>query len=222
MRPKALIFDVDGTLYDAHKLQRLLLGRFCVAHAFHPFAAFRKLKILQAYRRGHEDLRRENCRIEGRETQLSAAAKRLGAEAGNITPVLGEWFDRRPMDVLGRCLRPGLIPLLDAARSQGVKLAAYSDYPCREKLEAMGLADYFEVALDPSSPGVGFLKPNPAGLLHVLEVIGVAAEDAVYIGDRPEVDAEAARRAGVRSLIVGPISFFEIAKALEKTNPELG
>lgn len=215
MRPKAIIFDVDGTLYDAGKLRLLLLSRFAFAHCFHPAQAAHTLKILRAYRRAHEELRRENCRITGPETQLAATGRLLRADPENLAPVLDEWFHRQPLSILPRCLRPGLIPLLDAAKSAGVRIAAYSDYPCREKLDAMRLTGYFEFALDPSTPLAGFLKPDPTGLRRALEIIGADPGKAVYIGDRHDLDGEAARRAGMRSLIVGAASFPEIARMLD-------
>jgi FMN phosphatase YigB (HAD superfamily) len=44
---------------------------------------------------------------------------------------------------------------------------------------------------------LGAPKPDPKGLRHALAALGVASEDAVYIGDHPALDVGAARAAGV-------------------------
>lgn len=52
-------------------------------------------------------------------------------------------------------------------------------------------------------PDIARLKPDPAGLLAILRLTGVAPGRAVMIGDRFDRDALAAERAGVRCLIRG-------------------
>ena len=41
------------------------------------------------------------------------------------------------------------------------------------------------------------------GLLHVARALGCAPAECVYVGDRADVDAVAATRAGMRSILVG-------------------
>src|SRR3546814_6603167 len=74
-----------------------------------------------------------------------------------------------------------------------------SDYPAVAKLEALGLAADFIVAA--ADDGVGVMKPSPAGLIHLMERAGASARSTILIGDRPERDGEAGRRAGVRTYI---------------------
>ena len=45
-------------------------------------------------------------------------------------------------------------------------------------------------------------KPEPAMFLAILEAAGVAAADAVVIGDNPDADMPAARRAGIPAILV--------------------
>jgi putative hydrolase of the HAD superfamily len=96
-----------------------------------------------------------------------------------------------------------LITLLVAARRRGLRVAACSDYPPAEKLAAMGIAGLFDVVVSAQDPDVQRFKPDPRMLEVALERLGVSKEEALYVGDRPEVDAEAARRAGIACAIVG-------------------
>jgi nicotinate-nucleotide--dimethylbenzimidazole phosphoribosyltransferase len=61
-------------------------------------------------------------------------------------------------------------------------------------LTAVGLADFFEVII--TSVDVGAAKPDPAPVRAALRQLGVAAERALFVGDRPS-DRDAARSAGV-------------------------
>ena len=54
-----------------------------------------------------------------------------------------------------------------------------------------------------TDPDIARLKPDPAGLLAILRLTGVAPGRALMIGDRFDRDALAAERAGVRCLIRG-------------------
>jgi FMN phosphatase YigB (HAD superfamily) len=82
-------------------------------------------------------------------------------------------------------------------------VAALSDYPAEQKLEALGLSAHFRHVVSAQDPEVRRFKPHPRGLEVTLERLGVSAADAVYVGDRPDVDGICAEHAGVRCAIVG-------------------
>jgi HAD superfamily hydrolase (TIGR01549 family) len=92
---------------------------------------------------------------------------------------------------------PAVPELLEFARVAGIRLALCSDYPGLPKLEAMGLERFFDQVICAQHPEVGSLKPNPQILQVALRRLGVSASEALYAGDRPEVDGGAAARAGV-------------------------
>jgi FMN phosphatase YigB (HAD superfamily) len=47
-----------------------------------------------------------------------------------------------------------------------------------------------------------------------LEAVGVPAAEALFVGDRPEVDGIAAKRAGVRYVDIGSVTFRELIYSL--------
>jgi putative hydrolase of the HAD superfamily len=96
-----------------------------------------------------------------------------------------------------------MMDLLEAAASRNLCLGLLSDYPAEKKLRAMGLAGRFSAVLSAKDPRVGLFKPSPRGIQVMLQDLGVGPESAVYVGDRPSVDGEAARRAGVKCVILG-------------------
>lgn len=95
----------------------------------------------------------------------------------------------------------GITELLSALRAAGVKTAVLSnkaDYGVQE-LCARYFPDMFDYAAGERA-GVR-KKPAPDGVFTILETLGVAAAEAVYIGDS-EVDIETAENSGTDSIIV--------------------
>ena len=70
----------------------------------------------------------------------------------------------------------------------------------RRRSTAAGLRDYFDVVVD--SALVGVEKPDPAIFQAALDALGVAPEEALYVGDLYEVDVVGpARRASTAMLL---------------------
>ena len=90
----------------------------------------------------------------------------------------------------------GILQLLEALRSDGLPLAVLTNKPARpsrEILERLGLAPFFsQVVGGDTAAG---RKPDPSGLLGIVERAGVAAPATLMVGDSP-IDMETARRAG--------------------------
>jgi phosphoglycolate phosphatase/putative hydrolase of the HAD superfamily len=108
-----------------------------------------------------------------------------------------------PLALLARYRREGLLDFLERARDCGLKLGVLSDYPARRKLEALGVAPYFDVVMSAQDREIGRLKPDPKGLLAILAALQIEPAEAVYLGDRPDTDASVALAAGVPCLILG-------------------
>ncbi len=66
---------------------------------------------------------------------------------------------------------------------------------------AMGIRPYFDAVVSAQDSEVRRFKPHPRGLEVTLARLGVEPGQACYIGDRPEVDAAAARAAGLECVI---------------------
>ena len=98
---------------------------------------------------------------------------------------------------------PGAEAALEALRGAGCTLAVCTNKPAgatAEILGALDLARFFAaVAGGDTLPGVR--KPDPRHLLHVLDQLGAAPEDAVMVGDSHN-DVNVAKAAGVATVAV--------------------
>ncbi len=201
---KALIFDVDGTLYEQAPVRRAMLYRILCANLTSPMQGVATLQALRSYRKSHEELRRsppESGEIAS--AQLLLAGKKAGVSPEIVASYVARWMQEEPLSLLATWMRKGTLALLQAARQSGLKLAVCSDYPADRKLAAMGIAAFFDVVIAAQDPEVQRLKPDPRGLEVALRRLAVQRHEALYIGDRAGVDAQAASSAGMRYFIVG-------------------
>lgn len=201
---QGLVFDVDGTLYHQGTLRRRIVWRFLCAYATRPLEGWRTARILSEYRRGQERLR--GCSEAGGDLggrQLQFVADNLRTDVAAVAPVIHRWMEREPLRLLPGCTPRSLKPLLELARKRGIKMGVLSDYPARDKLAALGMEAFFSVVVCAQDADVQTFKPSPRGLQLVLRRLGVANRNALYIGDRADVDVATARNADVPCLILG-------------------
>jgi beta-phosphoglucomutase-like phosphatase (HAD superfamily) len=106
-------------------------------------------------------------------------------------------FDR-PARWVRAFRRKTLISRIHQFRERGGRTALVSDYPARQKLGALGVAELFDAIVACGEPrGPCRLKPDPEGVLLAAELLAVAPSACLVIGDRWDVDREAARRANM-------------------------
>jgi HAD superfamily hydrolase (TIGR01509 family) len=98
-----------------------------------------------------------------------------------------------------------------AAHALGLRLAICSntlwrdDADSRRDWEELGFGDLFDVHV--TSHSTGFEKPHPAMFTRCLDAVGVRADEAAMVGDRPERDVAGARRVGMRAIWKRPFDF---------------
>lgn len=188
MAIEAVVFDLDGTLAVPERDRTTLLREAVAAVGAPPLSRDR---YLEAHRADHQHETREpifeailaehDTDVEA--SALAAAYRRLVAEA--VRPVAGveAMFDR-----------------LEAA---GYRLGLLTNGPTKaqtEKLARLGWEDRFDAVVVTGRLPAG--KPAAGAFEAVLTELGVAAADAVYVGDEVEMDVLGASRAGMLAIQV--------------------
>jgi HAD superfamily hydrolase (TIGR01549 family) len=199
---QAMLFDLDGTLYRQGPLRwRMLLA--LARESLKP-GGRRTLRAIRVFRQMREELRDLGAgQPDLYRAQYERPAQACGMPAAELQALVEDWMMRRPLPLLRAVTRPELPKLLDALDERGIRVGVFSDYPAAEKLAALGLAGRFEPVLAATDAEIHAFKPHPAGLLHACKLWGLEPGQVLYVGDRPELDAEAARRAGMLAAIIG-------------------
>lgn len=97
---------------------------------------------------------------------------------------------------------PGIEDVLRKLKNRGIKLGLVTGKDRRRTLE---LLNHFDIAIFDvivAGDDVELPKPHPQPILMALAAVGIAAKDAMMIGDSPN-DLISARRAFVESCAVG-------------------
>jgi len=95
----------------------------------------------------------------------------------------------------------GIQTALKQLKNDGYIMGIISNgkYPFQEKnIEALGIKDYFQTILISEKEGIK--KPDAAIFHRAAEKLGISASEAIYIGDNPKNDIEAAKNAGMKTI----------------------
>ena len=94
-----------------------------------------------------------------------------------------------------RCL--GVVQMLDSLKKKGIKIAVFSNKPHLQAIDVVestfgkGYFDHIQ-----GQSGEFPKKPDPEGLLWILDKLGVSPEEGIYIGDS-DVDMKTGKAAGM-------------------------
>ncbi|MFK0115572.1 HAD family hydrolase [Streptomyces sp. NPDC090994] len=177
---RAAVFDVDGTLADTNHLHVVTwweafrqAGHRVPMHAVHRAVGLPSTDLI-AHLLGED-------RDTGQDAGLSAAHKAL----------YGQYFDRLPA-------LPGAGELLRRLAGDGWRVVLATSAGGAELSALRRAIDADEaITATASADDVDAGKPAPEPVRHALELAGVPAERAVFVGDTVW-DMAAGRRAGVR------------------------
>ena len=234
---RAVLFDVDGTLYHQAPLRAAMAWELgvvpCARRGFeHARVTW---QVLRSFRRV-----RETLRAAGRpdtplgELQFAETARRLQIDERLVRPIVEEWIFERPLRHVARFRRAGVGAALQRLDDLGVRAGVFSDYPAAGKLGALGISGAMGVQICATDLDVNAFKPHPRGFLAACERWGFSPAEVVYVGDRVDVDAAGAGAAGLACIIIGGSrrppsgtpapysvirSFSELPQALRRLGP---
>jgi HAD superfamily hydrolase (TIGR01549 family) len=188
---RAVVFDLDGTLYDSRRLPlRLILGD--LRHAL----------TLRAERQARHALAGRD--FETPEALIETLFEDIARRRKKLSPRQVEgWYLERYMPLTVRVLRrhyrarPRVVELLAALRRRGLRVAVFSDYgTVADKLRALGLEPtLFDHLFD--ALALGGLKPSERTFRRVAAELQLPPEQILMVGDRLDTDGAGAKASGM-------------------------
>ncbi len=210
---KALIFDLDGTLYYQRRL-RIKMAWMLLSYYLCHFWRIKELFIVKEFRKVREDWdsislgtdasAADSVTTSGAESledaQYSYVASRFNCPAGIVKDTIETWMYQKPLKAVYETRDEELLKMIEGYKEKGRKIFIFSDYPIEDKAKALKISvDGMYAATDPR---LNELKPSPKGLKLIMEDHGYAPEDILMIGDRMSRDGQSAINAGCDYLIL--------------------
>ena len=201
---KAVVFDLDGTLYYQRRLRikmAWILGTYYLCH----FWRIKDLLIIKKFREVREhwdEVENEPCdeKDDLESSQYRYLADRMHVSRKRVKDVIETWMYEKPLKTVYETRDDALLGIIGYIKKRGQKVFVFSDYPIEDKLKAIGLSvDGMYAATDRR---LNELKPSPKGLKLIMEDASLAAEDILMVGDRMSRDGQAAENAGCDYIIL--------------------
>lgn len=187
--PKAILFDLDGTLVDSAADMAAALNHVLVQDGFPELSVAAVTRMIG----GGIPLLIERALVAHGE---EATQERVAA----VYPRYREAYISRAVEQTR--LFPGVADVLQACREKGARLGVCTNKPeeiSRVILSGLGVDSLFDVVIGGDT--LAAKKPDPAPVLEGLERLKCAPAEGLMVGDSA-ADANAAKAAAVRAILV--------------------
>ena len=198
---KAVIFDIDNTLYSYdknHVYGMKALTDYCES-------AFQKSpeETLECYKKAGQimigriggDVAAIHNRLLRTQCMLELWERPIFPHAVNMYHAYWDTLIRQAQPV------PGVLDFMRGLKKRGIRIGTGTDmtaYIQYKKLEAVGAAPYIDFMV--SSEEAGVEKPHPHLFEICVEKSGVQAAECAFIGDNYRKDVEGAWNSGLRGI----------------------
>jgi putative hydrolase of the HAD superfamily len=191
MKYKAILFDLDDTLYDRkyaiQKLSEELYNAYSIKASRPDFCA----RFVELDNNGYSN-RLENIKILRREFGLIL-------DEASYQKLFHESMIRN-----SQICKNGY-ELLHSLKSNGIKTGIITNGQSklqRGKIDRLNIENLLDCIV--ISEEVGFKKPDSRIFEHALCEIGCAAKECIFVGDNYEIDFQGCSKVGMRGLLYNP------------------
>ena len=197
---KAVIFDLDDTLYGCEALDREARNR--VKEYVCGQLGISGQRYDEAYAYGRSETKRRLGDVAASHNRLLYCQNTLEYLGVNPIPLSLRMYDVYWDTFLEKMrLFDGAREFMDCMHAHGIAMMICTDLTVHiqhRKIEALGIAKDIRYLV--TSEEAGKEKPAPEMFMLCLEKLGVKPEEVCYIGDNPVKDIEGAEAAGMRAV----------------------
>ncbi len=192
MNTKAVIFDLDDTLYS--ELSYAMSGYRAVAGYIEEKGSVKKdresiyKELTGLFNEDHKNVFNRFLALNGCDDSRERVMELVEIYRGHFPEI--SWHD----DV-----KPALRELKDRGLITGILSDGYA-LTQRQKVKALNAEELFDIIVLTDEMGREAWKPDPAGFMLIEEKFGIKASEIIYVGDNPEKDFYLSVTAGIKTV----------------------
>ena len=187
---KAIIFDLDNTLYDQNTF---------TYSAFKKISKYLKKKYDVNWRESYRFMRKVWKKRGGMYGHLfDDVAKKFKLRKSAVKEMIDILHKHRTKLKLYNSTR-SLLKKLGRKYKLGIITSGYKKMQ-QNKIRVLKLERLVDVVIYSAENGKKFEKPHPLSYKIALKKLGVKAKDAMYFGDNPYVDFAGAKKIGIQTV----------------------
>ncbi|MGN0740809.1 MAG: HAD family hydrolase [Treponema sp.] len=212
---KAVIFDLDDTLYDYESIHKIAMEKLCVLTC--KKIGVSEVEFYEVFSKAKDETKKLVGNTAASHNRMLYFQKALEIMGKNPVENALEMYDCYWNCMLGNMkLRNGTIMLLNRLISDGIKIALCTDLTAhiqQRKIKTLGLAPYIDVLV--TSEEAGEEKPGEKMYSLVFEklqalVSTIAKSDCLFTGDSQKKDVDAPRAFGMKSVLFTDMKCLEM------------
>ena len=194
---KAIIFDLDNTLYDYTACNGIARGK--LAKRGSEIFAVTPEEFLRVYDEANKAVKQrmgDSASCHNRILYAQGTVEKLGGNLVTLTPELYNIYWDTLLEVME--LYPGSLDFIKEAKEKGCRIGICTDMTAHiqyRKLAKMGLAPYIDAIV--TSEEMGVEKPHAAMFHACLDKLKTKSHETIYIGDSYERDIKGSSQVGI-------------------------
>jgi putative hydrolase of the HAD superfamily len=197
MKYKAIILDIDDTLYDYASLNDLAIGRAVeMAREKYTVTQDEFLAAFSWARNETKKVLKDTGACHNRMLYFQKTLEKLGIPPADYALELYEAYWGYMLEHMQ--LSEGVTEFLDYCRNANLKIGICSDLTAHiqhRKLRRLGIAHYMDAIVTSEEAGVE--KPDERMFTMILDKLDVSPSEALYIGDSLKKDVNGAEAVGI-------------------------
>lgn len=187
MSIKAVVFDIDGTLYPNYQMYLCSIP----AALGHP-------RLVYHFGKVRAEIRKQDYQGSFRDFQAELLGRHLKVSKEKAGQAVEDHLYQSWAKSFKKVKTfPYVKTMLDCFKQKGIKMGVLSDFPVFPKIGYLGLDGYWDSAF--TSEDTGYLKPHKAPFERLIHELQVEPDEILYVGNSYRYDVLGARAVGMKT-----------------------
>ena len=203
MVKKAVLFDLDNTLYDYDKVHKIALNE--VYKVLKKETNISHVKCVNLFNLSRAEIHRELAGTASAHNRVLYFQRLIEKTHKTVEPMFilklyNTYWDSLLKNIV---ILPGVIETLKTLKKNKVQIAIVSNLTTNiqlRKIHKLGLTNYVDVLV--TSEEAGSEKPHAIMFLLALNKLGISSDEAIMVGDNIIDDIEGANFVGLDTVLL--------------------